>query len=317
MSKTIHIVSVSGGKDSAVTAHIAIERVGRENVRMIYCDTGNEHPLVYEYLDYLETRLGVKIDRLAPDFSARVLAKRKFIANDQRKGRRKGRRIRWTNKAKRRALAVLYPSGNPFLDLCLWKGRFPSRKAQFCTESLKKNVAVAYQVEWLDQGYQVISWQGVRRDESANRKNAKKAERLAPGMYAFRPLVEWSAEQVFDYHREHKINPNPLYKLGMSRVGCMPCINVNKAELRQIASRFRGEIDRCAAWEYLVSQASKKGFSSFCGNKDSRKNRKEIFADLRIESRVKWAKTTRGGRQYDLFGNAEPPACTSAYGLCE
>ena len=24
------------------------------------------------------------------------------------------------------------------LDLCLWKGRFPSRKAQFCTEFLKE-----------------------------------------------------------------------------------------------------------------------------------------------------------------------------------
>lgn len=313
----IHIISVSGGKDSTVTADIAIDRVGRDNCRFIFCDTGNEHQAVYDYLDYLEVRLGIKIDRLRPDFSARVLAKRKFIANDQRKGRQNGKKRRWSNKAKRRALAVLYPSGNPFLDLCLWKGRFPSRKTQFCTESLKKNMAVAYQVGWLDQGYQVVSWQGVRRNESLNRKDAKKAERLAHGMYAFRPIVEWSAEQVFDYHREHGIEPNPLYKLGMGRVGCMPCINVNKKELRQIADRFPDVISRINEWEFLVGQASKQGFSTMMCSKDDRKNRQEIFADLNINSRVQWAKTTRGGRQYDLFTTLDAPACASAYGLCE
>ena len=44
-------------------------------------------------------------------------------------GDKHGRKLRWSNKAKRRALAVMYPSGNPFLDLCMWKGRFPSRMA--------------------------------------------------------------------------------------------------------------------------------------------------------------------------------------------
>jgi hypothetical protein len=36
-----------------------------------------------------------------------------------------------------RAAEALRPSGNPFLDLCLWKGRFPSRMTQFCTQFLK------------------------------------------------------------------------------------------------------------------------------------------------------------------------------------
>src|SRR3546814_5551271 len=88
-----------------------------------------------------------------------------------------GRRSRWTNKAKRRALKVLHPTGNPFLDLCLWKGRFPSRKAQFCTEELKRNIAVEFQVDLIDQGHTVVSWQGIRRDESLNRRDALKIGR--------------------------------------------------------------------------------------------------------------------------------------------
>ena len=188
----IHVVSVSGGKDSLATLLLAIERFGRHRVIAIFCDTGNEHAIVYEYLDYLEVTLGIKIHRLKASFDFEIARKRMFIARDKRtrrhyseeplldesgapvlrrnqdgtpqlrivgragvfdlegipKMRKVDRgRVRWTNKAKRRALAVLHPSGNPFLDLCLWKGRFPSRKAQFCTEHLKRNMAVAFQLE--------------------------------------------------------------------------------------------------------------------------------------------------------------------------
>lgn len=315
--KIIHVISCSGGKDSTVTISVAINRVGKENCRFIYCDTGNENQIVYDYLNYLESRFGIKIERLKADFSTRVLAKRKFIANDLRKGRRNGRKVRWSNKAKRRALAVLYPSGNPFLDLCMWKGRFPSRKAQFCTEELKTAMSVEYQLTLAERGYQVISWQGVRRDESQNRKNAKKVERLAKGLYAFRPLVDWTAKQVFEYHDSHNIKPNPLYLLGMSRVGCMPCINVNKAELRQISGRFPEIIDRVSEWERKVGCCSKRGFSTLICKKDDRDDRREIFASLNIRQSVMWSKTTRGGRQFDLFSTLAPRECSSSYGLCE
>lgn len=143
-------------------------------------------------------------------------------------------------------LAVLRPTGNAFLDLCLWKGRFPSRKAQFCTQELKRDMAVGYQLDLIDRGYRVVSWQGVRRDESENRKNAKRMERIGPNLWAFRPIVEWTAVQVFARHASHDIEPNPLYRQGMSRVGCMPCINCNKAELREISKRFPEEIGRIA-----------------------------------------------------------------------
>lgn len=316
-TKTVHVVSVSGGKDSTVTLAIAIQRVGLEGVRAIYCDTGNENQIVYDYLNYLEERFGLRIERLKADFSSRVLAKRKFIANDQRTGRRNGKKIRWSNKAKRRALAVLYPSGNPFLDLCMWKGRFPSRKASFCTEQLKQLMAVQYQSELICQGLNVISWQGVRRDESRNRANAKKIERMGNGFYCFRPLVEWSAEQVFEYHKTNTIKPNPLYSLGMSRVGCMPCINVNKGELRQIAKRFPEEIIRVEEWERITSLCSKLGFTTFICKESHFKNKMDIFAELNINSAVQWSKTTRGGRQFDLLAELPIRECSSAYGLCE
>lgn len=318
----IHVVSVSGGKDSAATLLLAIERFGAARVRAVFCDTGNEHQAVYAYLNYLGQATGVTIHRLTADFAGEIARKRMFIARDVRTRRGPdGRKVRWTNKAKRRALAVLHPTGNPFLDLCLWKGRFPSRKAQFCTEHLKRNMAVAFQLELIDAGNTVVSWQGVRRDESMNRRNAKKFEVVGGGLFIFRPLVEWSAADVFHYCRSKGIEPNPLYKQGMGRVGCMPCINANKAELHQIGRRFPEHIARISEWEALVLAASKRGGATFIPAENGGKmvkNSLQHAKDNDIYQIIEWASTSRGGKQFSLLTALdEPTACASAYGLCE
>ena len=180
-----------------------------------------------------------------------------------------GWRKRWSNKAKRRALEHLHPSGNPFLDLCMLKGRFPSRKAQFCTERLKTEMAVMFQLGLIDAGHQVISWQGVRRDESEARKSAKKMQRIGPRLWAFRPVVEWTAMDVFHYLDTQGVEPNRLYCQGMNRVGCMPCINAGKNEIREISIRFPEHLTRISEWEFKVSQCSKRGFSTFFHKADA------------------------------------------------
>lgn len=315
-----HVVSFSGGKDSLATLLIALERCPRDDVIVITCDTGHEHEYTYAYLDYIEQRLGVEIIRLKADFSERIANKRRFIANDIRTGRDKtGRKLRWSNKAKRRALSVLFPSGNPFLDLCMWKGRFPSRKAQFCTEELKRNMAVEFQMELMDAGHNVISWQGVRRDESHARRNAKKHERVGKRLQIFRPVVDWTAKQVFAFAANRDVEPNPLYLQAMGRVGCMPCINTRKDELRAVAARFPEHLERIAEWERLVSMCSKRGFSTLMADSHPAQDRRQVFADLNIWNRVEWSKTTRGGKQFSLLDAEEHTdgGCSSSYGLCE
>jgi 3'-phosphoadenosine 5'-phosphosulfate sulfotransferase (PAPS reductase)/FAD synthetase len=346
---TKHVISVSGGKDSTATLLIALERCPRADVVPIFCDTGNEHDDTYAYLDYLEQTLDIKITRLKADFAPQLAAKREFIARDVRTRREYdtrpvfeadgvtpvpkrdgrgcivlnkkgkpvqktvkvggGRRVRWSNKAKRRALAVMHPSGNPFLDLCMWKGRFPSRKAQFCTEGLKTNMAVAFQLELMEAGHRVISWQGVRRDESQNRADAKLFERVGGGLWIFRPIVLWTAAQVFLFSADRDMN----------RVGCMPCINCSKPELRAIAARFPEHPARIAEWELIVGACSKRGFSTFMADAHQAKDRRVIFAELNIWTRIEWSKTSRGGRQFSLLDEQENESsgCSSSYGLCD
>lgn len=316
-----HVVSFSGGKDSAATLGIALQRCRREHIIAVFADTGNEHRLTLDHLDTTERALGIEIIRLKADFAAQMARKRLFIARDQRRGRGPdGRRKRWTNKAKRRALAALWPTGIPFLDLCMLKGRFPSRRAQFCTAELKRNIIVDFQLGLIDAGYGVISWQGVRRDESTNRRHVKRAERIGPALWTFRPLVDATALQVIAYCDTHDIPVNPLYRQGMRRVGCMPCINVGKEELRQISQRFPEYLRERAEWERLVSACAKRGHSTFFHkvSHDRRGHPDRIFRRENIAAAVKWSQTARGGRQYDLLALMdEPTGCSSAWGLCE
>ena len=334
----LHVVSVSSGKDSQATMKLAINRVGKENCRFVFADTGNEDAAVFKHLDYLRGALGIEIDVLRSSFDAEIAGKRAFISRDQRTGRKYdtikvptgefnddgfpvyrlkkvggGKRVRWSNKAKRRALAVLHPSGNPYLDLCMWKGRFPSRMAQFCTQELKTLPLVEYQMRLIDAGYGVISWQGIRRDESAKRKDAKLIERIGKRLWIFRPIILWTAQQTIDYCLSEGLRVNPLYAEGFDRVGCMPCINCGKKEVSNIALRRPDEISRLAKWEWLVSQASKRGVSKFFPNphRDDAADKRGIYA------MVQWAKTTHGGKQFNLLQETNSAACSSSFGLCD
>ena len=167
-------------------------------------------------------------------------------------------------------------------------------------------------------GRDLESWQGIRRDESQNRSDALKVESAAEGWLIRRPIVHWTADMVVRYVRRRGIKLNPLYTMGMGRVGCMPCINCNKAELAEIARRFPDHIDKIREWESLMCQAAKRGWTTFFGDKAKDiETDAEIFARLNIDARVDWAKTSRGGKQYDLLKIVPPPICSSMYGLCE
>ncbi len=302
-----YVVSVSGGKDSTATMLLALELYGKEDCSFLFADTGHEHPVTYEYLDYLEAQLGITIERLRADFTDRIAKKRDYI------------RDKWPEKGVPqevvdRALEWLHPTGVPFLDLVLWKGRFPARRAQFCTQELKTNLLVERQLDWAEQGYWVWSWQGIRADESIRRRYLPEREGLGGGISIYRPILRWSAATCFEAAEAYGIDHNPLYREGMRRVGCMPCINTGKEELAEIAKRWPWVIDKLEEWEGLMRKVSKLGHSSFFPAPED--GRGALRGD-NIRDYVEWAKTSHGGRQYDLLKTGAVLACSSAYGLCE
>lgn len=301
-----NIISVSGGKDSTALLLLAIE-AGAENMQAVFADTGNEHPQTYDYLNYLEQATGVTIRRVVADFTHQIARKRLFVDT---KWREQG----ISESIIADALSVLQPTGNPFLDLCVWKGRFPSSQAAFCSEELKRlPITTQVQDPLLSLGDDVVSWQGIRADESLRRslltmREHKSTHASGAELWNYRPILSWDVEQVFAMHRKHGIRPNPLYAQGMGRVGCMPCINCRKDELLEISQRFPDQVDKIRRWEVIVGKASKRGSGTF------------FTSDERghgIDELVEWSQTARGGQQFDFLRQQDGPACTSIYGLCE
>ncbi|AFM12955.1 phosphoadenosine phosphosulfate reductase [Turneriella parva DSM 21527] len=61
--KVRHILGISGGKDSAALAVYMRDRV--PDIEYFFCDTGEELTETYDFIDRLEARLGIKVQRLA------------------------------------------------------------------------------------------------------------------------------------------------------------------------------------------------------------------------------------------------------------
>lgn len=299
-----HIVSISGGKDSTATYLMALEKLGGDFLP-VFADTGNEHPLTLEYLSTLAQRTGgPEIISVRADFTERLKKRRESIVTKY-----PAERIAPAIEA----IDLALETDSPFLSLCVWKGMFPSNTKRFCTSELKI-IPIHDQVftPYLDAGETVVSWQGIRADESLARSKAKEREEIDEGVIAYRPLLKWTVQDVFAMHRRHNIEPNPLYRMGMTRVGCMPCFMARKSEISAIARRCPEHVGKILFWERTVQQASKSGISTFfpCtkvpGYSDMRGNVKNV---------MQWA-TGINPCQCLLPFERLIPACQSEYGLC-
>lgn len=325
MTPAQHIVNISGGKDSAACYMLAMLR--GKPFRAVTADTGHENEQTYEWISRLHERTGgPKVETVRADFTAQITHKRGLV------------QTKWVedgvpDEIIRAALDVLHPTGIPFLDLCIWKGRFPSRRAQFCTEWLKAEPIETQVFRPIREVAPVVSWQGELRDESLNRKNLPRFQRVRnPGLkdrLIFRPILHWTAENTFALHRHFGLEPNPLYTQGAGRVGCWPCVNSGKAELRTMFQRHPEVLDKLRRWEIAVGKASKRGQATLFaagatpqGGRlvaDQKAGRRLDEALPTIHDIAEWAKTSNGGAQFDGLSIMldDGVGCTSQYGLCE
>jgi 3'-phosphoadenosine 5'-phosphosulfate sulfotransferase (PAPS reductase)/FAD synthetase len=315
----IRLVSVSGGKDSTATLLLALETNWQGDVRAVFADTGNEHETTLEYVEilseYLHAKAGRRVETVRADFTKGMAAKRAkllAIASGVPESEIYGKRVfseAWTPERATRAAVLMHPTGNAFLDLCLLKGGFPSRKRQFCTEHLKRDPLDLRMMAFVSAGHAVEQWHGIRGEESPHRA-AQPDYEWGPILSVRRPILRWGVDRVFEQHRRHGISPNPLYSQGMGRVGCMPCINSGKKDINEIAKRFPEHIDKVFEYESLVSQASRNPRAATFFHQRTSGGRG-------IEHAVQWSTTSRGGRQQDFILGAAPEVCSSMYGLCE
>lgn len=290
-----HVVGFSGGVDSQACLWWVRQKFGDENVIAINSDVGgHEHPITTEFIhQYSENVFPVvQVTPLIRDLwntgygdgetSPEILARRnEFDEND-----------------------VL-----TFDRLAYIKGRFPSRKAQFCTEHLKLHPQRRWCLENLtDNGINYYRYAGVRCDESKAREKTPKKEWSKFFLcWIYYPIRCWTKLECFSVLKKSGEEINPLYKMGFSRIGCAPCVNCNKEEIRDWVANAPERIEMIREWEQRL------GVTFFAP--------KVPRMDINwIDDVVAWSKTARGGKQQLLpivEVEAEAGMCSSLYGLCE
>lgn len=280
------VASVSGGKDSAAMSLWLTEN-GIEHKR-VFADTGWEHALTYEYLrGPLTAKLG-PIDE--------VVGKDGGMAN-----------------------------------LVVRKGMFPSRTRRFCTSELKVKPLAAYMKAL---GAPVASAVGIRAAESEARAKQPEWE-PADDIYGtdtlvWRPLLRWTEQDVIDIHTRHGLPPNPLYLKGASRVGCWPCIFARKKELVFIADHdpervklireleTRAQITAMERYAAAGETFESLGYNppTFFQAAGALRSEGKDGRMVPIDEVIRWARTARGGKQFELFAPQQEEGCVR-WGLCE
>jgi len=308
----LYHVGCSGGKDSSALVLWAIHESGipRDQLRVTFCDTHNEDELTYKHIEFLRNEIVLPAG--IPG-----------------------------------GLGVLEPERG-FYDLVRKKKRFPSRRAQFCTHELKiKPTQKWLEARW-DEGFDTVVMSGRRRKESEQRaahlKDHSDEMQFSDfwGCQQWDPLLDWTFEDVLAIHEKYQVPMNPLYALGAKRVGCFPCINSGKRDIRMVARVRPEKILEIADWEQNM-EAEFGRFSSFIHSKGvpERFKSKEFTYTPKGEDEpitinvctildvVDWSRTEHGGHQYSLMNDSgltfedgwnedsKPSACWANYGACE
>jgi 3'-phosphoadenosine 5'-phosphosulfate sulfotransferase (PAPS reductase)/FAD synthetase len=273
------IASVSGGKDStALCLHLQEQGIP---YRAVHMDTGWEHPETDWYLREVLPRHIGDIEWIMPE----------------------------------RGMA----------ELILHKGIFPSRKTRFCTELLK----LLPLIEWMNKKHPdgAINAVGIRAAESKARSKLGYCECNEWG-WTWRPLIRWAEADVIDIHQRNNVLPNPLYlpPYNCQRVGCWPCLYSRKAEVATVARITPERIDEIRQMEHdlaltpnrvaKLEDGPPRWVPTFFVKKQADGCGNRITQSMRIDEVVKWAKTGRGGRQYELFHEPDRSGCMR-WGMCD
>jgi 3'-phosphoadenosine 5'-phosphosulfate sulfotransferase (PAPS reductase)/FAD synthetase len=218
-----HIVSLSGGKDSAALALFMLETFPDLSVEYVFCDTRCELPETYAYLDILEDVLGREITRVSAFDLIGVKDK---------------------------------SSRNPFEYVLheMYSGFLPSPRTRWCTRLLKIQV-----FENFIGDSQAYSYIGIRADENRDGFQSRKPPVLsqAPNIIPVYPFIDYGLgygdiERILD---DTGVGM-PAYYRWRTRSGCYFCFYQQIAEWQNLKDEHPDLFERARSFE-----DAKKGYT--------------------------------------------------------
>jgi len=195
-----YVVSISGGKDSTAVLLEALEKLPKEDIIPVFCDTKWEPDEVYYYLYYLEWKLGIDIIWLESEGMVELSKRKRMMPNRIMRFCTENLKIRPFEK-------WIYDNlVTKDIEFCVMQG---IRREE--SQSRSKTPNYDYKISVSSPKFKIFT------------------------VY---PIAHWVTEDVFNYIKEKGLKPNPLYERGYTRVGCMPCIYARKWELLNMEQKY-------------------------------------------------------------------------------
>lgn len=295
------IVTFSGGKDSLAALLWTREHITR-NFTTVFCETGWEHPLTYEYIARVADRLHLDIVTLR--------SKRYDGMVDLARQRK-----RWPSTRARFCTEEL--KTKPMIDYVLDEVRDSVlivqgiRAAESAARAKMAAQCTFFKYYFEPYGYDK---QGKPKKHSYRGREVRAfRENYADDL--LRPVFDWSAQQVIDYILAAGLEPNPLYKMGYKRVGCWPCIMASQRDILNIACQSPERIEYLAQIEQEMKDAGHLSTQFFGPDKIPTRaiTSGEKYPSIQDVVRyVEWQNATGS-----LFDDDTATSCMSYYGLCE
>ena len=289
------IVTFSGGKDSLAALLWTREHITK-NFTTVFCDTGWEHPLTYEYINRIADKLHLDLVTLkSKKYDGMVdLARQKK---------------RWPSSYARFCIESLktIPMIDYILDvvqdhMLLIQG---IRGAESSARAKMQAQCTYFKYYFEPYGYDKS---GKPKKHTYRGKEVRAfREKFADDL--LRPVFDWSAQQVIDYILDAGLEPNSLYRMGYKRVGCWPCVMANKRDILNIARQAPERIDEIAGLEKELHSTFFRSGSIPVHAITSGNQYPNIYDVVRY---VEWQNATGS-----LFDDDTATSCMSYYGLCE
>ncbi len=289
------IVTFSGGKDSLAALLWTREHITK-NFTTVFCDTGWEHPLTYEYIHRIADKLHLDLV---------TLKSKKYdgmVALAKKQGKWPSPRFRSCTGELKTMPTIDYVLDEVQDNLLMIQG---IRAAESARRAAMSKQCTYFKYYFEPYGYNKAgkpkyhTYRG--KDVCTFRK--KYADDL------LRPVFDWSAQQVIDYILAAGLEPNPLYRMGYKRVGCWPCVMSVHRDILNIARQSPERIDQIAVLEKeLQSPFFVDGTIPQRAINSSEKHA-FIYDVVRY---IEWQNATGS-----LFDDDTATSCMSYYGLCE
>ncbi|MFF5994255.1 phosphoadenosine phosphosulfate reductase family protein [Lysinibacillus sp. KU-BSD001] len=111
-----------------------------------------------------------------------------------------------------------------------WPAMSPDLRIRWCSPYVKIDVfrrVLNNHPKYKDKKILVVT--GERREESSNRAKYAEAEIHACSnktrlVHAWRPVIDWNEQRVWDEYEKRRFLPHPAYLLGWNRTSCFGCI---------------------------------------------------------------------------------------------